>query len=368
MDPTPSSGPTATRRSVLAAAAGLATTGSVAGCVALEQPTRATPDTESRETWYRTVYETAEPALVEIAAGAGGNLDGQGSGFHIDPSTVVTNAHVVAGQDRVNVRDRSLEWGTGTVRGEDVYSDLAVVDLADPTGGTDGLPWADGRPQVGTNVMALGAPLGFDGSASTGIVSGVNRALPSPTGFSVPASIQTDAAINPGSSGGPLLNAAGSVVGVVFAGAGENVGFAISAAACRQIVPELAAGNRYEHTYVGIAHYDVTPQVAAANDLEPARGVYVDEVIPESPAAGNLQGTSEERVDDGTRIGVGGDIILAVDGTDTPTGDHLGAYLLLEAEPDETVTFTVVRDGTERSIDVTLGVRPLPEEIAPTMP
>lgn len=352
------------RRAFLGSVFAVGTSTVIAGCVALEQPTEGDTTNEptpQADTWHRSVYEASVPSLVDIATQTALNQEGRGSGFRLDAATVVTNAHVVGNSERVDVRGQDLVWGRADVLATDVYSDLAVLELDEPVD-DGGLEWAASGPDVGDPVLALGAPLGFAGSASTGIVSGVNRSLPSATGFAIPASIQTDAPIDPGSSGGPLLNQNGAVVGVVFAGAGENIGFAISAAACKQIVPTLASGGTYEHTYVGIAHRNVTPGIADAHDLDRPRGIYVDEVLPGSPASDTLRGSTTERMVDGESVNAGGDIILDVDGVDTPTGDHLGAYLLLETDPGQTITFTIFREGEEDQVDLTLDSRPDPEQ------
>ncbi len=359
---------TQTRRRFLQATGMTAVTVGTAGCVALEAPAEGgenpagiTVDTGGESDQLVQLYESVAPALVELSVETE-FAEGGGSGFLVDEETIVTNAHVVMDVPSVDIRYQNLEWGEGSVVESDIYSDLAVIEPANPPEDVT-LSLSDELPTVGEQVMAIGAPLGFEGSASTGIVSGVNRTLPSPTGFAIPAAIQTDAAINPGSSGGPLVRMDGSVTGVVFAGAGENVGLAISAKLARRVVPTLAAGDTYEHGYIGIEHRDVSPDIATAHDLDPPRGIYVANVLDETPAEGVLRGGVEDATIDGQPLQIGGDIILAVDGEETPTGDHFASYMSLETSPGDRVTFDIHRGGERETVDLELATRP--EEIQP---
>ncbi|MFC6990042.1 S1C family serine protease [Haloplanus sp. GCM10025708] len=221
---------------------------------------------------------------------------------------------------------------------------------------------ADEPAAVGQEVVVIGTPFGLDGTVTTGIVSGVNRSIPSPTGYRIPDAVQTDAAVNPGNSGGPLVSLDGEAVAVINSGAGDNVGFGISAALTRRVVDDLIEAGTFEHAYMGVSLVAVTPAIARANDLETPRGLAVVDVDPDGPAEGVLRPSEERAVVDGDPVPVGGDVVLAVDDTRTLTTEDLGSYLALHARPGDTVALTVLRDGSERTAAVELGRRPEPEE------
>ena len=293
---------------------------------------------------------------------------GQGSGFVYrtlggnDTVYVVTNQHVVGDASTVEVRFRGGTYETGTVVGRDAYADLAVVRVPDAPTESTALDVADSVPRPGTGVAALGSPFGLQGSITHGIVSGVNRSMPTERGFSVPDVLQTDAPINPGNSGGPLVACDGTVVGVNTAGiqadVGENIGFAVSAPLIQRVVPALIADGDVEWPYLGVRTADVTPAVAEANDLEEARGVIVVETVEGGPAAGVLRPSREVRTAGGQSVPVGGDVIVGIDGRTVQTGEDLSSYLATAAAPGDRVELTVLRDGQRRQVSVVLGERP----------
>lgn len=353
------------RRRFVGLLGGLGAT-AAAGCAAVEPPA-SNPDntapsidfSSEDEDRFVALYEAMAPALVEVHIPAAENVQqGGGSGFLLDDIGIVTNAHVVRDNEAVDLRFHDRKWREGTVVETDLHSDLAVIEATDQPDETHSLAFDDEIPPIGTEVMALGSPLGFGGSATAGIVSGVNRSLPSPSGFSIPAAIQTDAAVNPGNSGGPLVDLNGSVIGVVFAGAGENIGFAISAPLAERVLPVLADGDAYEHSYMGVLLMDVGPRIADANDLEEAHGIYIEEVLDGAPADGVLQGTEERIIENGQEIPVGGDVIVAIDGTETPHLDAFQAHLALETDPNQTIEIDLYRDGERMTTEMTLGTRP----------
>ena len=363
----------ATRREALSAL-GTAITFGVAGCVSapspdadsgpqtlddgeLPDPTPASERTGGEDGIYAEVYREAIDSVVLIRdrdpAGA------QGSGFVYEGDYIVTNEHVVANVDGVRIQFSGDQWSTGTVVGDDVYSDLAVIEAEETPEFATSLPLTDDDPVVGQEVMALGNPLGLDASVSRGIISGVNRSLPSPTDFRIPNAIQTDASVNQGNSGGPLVDLDADVVGVINAGGGEGIGFAISAALTRRVVPALIEDGEFEHTYLGVLLTEVTPEIAEANDLERPTGVIVSEVLDDTPAEGVLQ-DSEEQTVDGVDLPVGGDVIVEIDGEPIPTQEDLSRILALDADPGDTLEFTIVRDGELLAVEITLDRRPDP--------
>lgn len=266
-----------------------------------------------------------------------------GSGFEVDEEgDIVTAAHVVNEASSVEV---ILQDGTelkAEVLGIDDASDLAVIRI-DPQGvELHPLELADSSAlKVGASVAAIGAPFEYAWSFSTGIVSGLDRTIQAPNGFSVSHAIQTDAAVNPGNSGGPLLDADGKVVGVVdqiatdgSADQSSGVGFAVPSSLVSAELEQLEAGEQVGHPYLG---------VATASSTEGAAGAMVAEVVQGSPAAeaGLRQGDLITELDG-----------EAIDGTEALIG-AIAAH-----EPGETVTLTVERDSREASLKVTLGIQP----------
>jgi S1-C subfamily serine protease len=385
MTPDPPALTTASRREVLALV--VAGGASLAGCSAPSRTTDTnTPDASETEApsgsgasggpdataaatqrapaaddTYAAVYEESIPSVVLVRVyGPGGPL-GQGSGFVFpDGSHVVTNQHVVDGARTVRVRFHDGTWTEAELLGTDVYSDLAVLSVDAPATAPP-LSLVEREPPVGTQVVALGAPFSFGGSVSAGIVSGVDRSLPSQTGFSIPDAVQTDAAVNPGNSGGPLVSLDGAVVAVINSGQGENVNFGISAALTGRVVPALVERGEYDHAYMGVRLLDVTPAVAAANDLDRVRGVLVVDVASGGPAASTLRGSGGERTALGQRVPVGGDVVLALDGRPTPSQSALATHLAIRTSPGDTLAARVFRGGTERTVSFELGARPDPE-------
>lgn len=243
-----------------------------------------------------------------------------------------------------------------------MYTDLAVVKVTDPPAFAEALPLATEEPVPGQKVVALGSPYGLKGTITHGIVSAVNRTMPSGAGFPIPDTIQTDAPINPGNSGGPLVTMEGTVIGVNRATrkGSENIGFAISADMVRQVVPVLINQSEYHHAYLGVQTVPVTQTIAAANGLSNATGVLVTAVVAGSPADGHIQpATGIERVYGGT-VPIGGDVIVAIENTSVTSPPDLLSYLMLHTRPGDTVSLTIIRDETRITMQVTLGIRPPP--------
>ncbi|MFD1512613.1 S1C family serine protease [Halomarina rubra] len=309
---------------------------------------------------YTQVYQQVEPSVAQIRVQTAQGT-GQGSGFVVDTGggTVVTNHHVVADAERVTLRFRDGEQLSAEVLGSDVYSDLAALRVDSLPEDAVPLAWLGRSPAIGREVVAIGNPYGLTGSVSAGIVSGVDRLIPSPGGVPIPNGIQTDAAVNPGNSGGPLVTLDGDVVGVVSSGGGDNIAFAVSALLAQQVIPELVETGAYQHAYLGVSLAPVTPLVARANDLDEARGLIVQQVVSGGPADGVLQGSSARTVD-GSRVPVGGDVMVGFDGVEVNSIEGFASRLALETDPGDSVPVTVLRDGSRRTVDVTLGERPPP--------
>lgn len=265
---------------------------------------------------------------------------------------VVTNAHVVEGSQRLEVILAGGKTVAADLVGSDPFADLAVLKI-DP-GAAPAATFGDSSTLLpGDTVIAIGSPLGdFTNTVTVGVVSATDRSLTTSAGFRMEGLLQTDAAINRGNSGGPLVDADGEVVGInalVVRGSGgtgvvaEGLGFAIPSNSVRLVTDQLIATGRVQRPYLGIQWEWVTPEVAAANGLQADYGAFVTNVSAGSPAEAS-----------GLRRG---DFILGIDGTRFDEADPF-LNLLLRHNPGEVVTLDVQRDGSETRVRVTLGERP----------
>jgi len=309
---------------------------------------------------YESVYQQTIDSVVQIRVFATAG-SASGTGFVYDRSgRIVTNQHVVADADDIYVRFTRGGWKEAQVLGTDIYSDLAVISVPSIPQSATALPIRATDPAVGTEVMAIGNPFGFSGSLSTGVVSGVNRTLQGRTQFGIPDAIQTDAPVNPGNSGGPLVDRQGRVVGVINSGGGDNIGFAISSALMQRVAPALIADGEYEHVYMGVGIRPVGPLIAQANDIPSGNGVYITEVFDDSPSDGVLQGADGNTVVNNVEVPTGGDVIVRMNDTPIKTDQAMSSFLALETSPGDTIEVTVLRDGERTTVELTLGERPEP--------
>ena len=308
------------------------------------------------------VYQQANPSVVYIVVPSVGS----GSGFvYSQEGYLVTNRHVVEGGRDFEVVFANGEGQRAELIGSDADSDLAVLKVDRLPDGVEPLPLGDSDGiQVGQFVVAIGNPFGEQGSISLGIVSGVGRSLPSQrtttTGstYSLPEVIQTDAPINPGNSGGPLLNLAGEVLGVNAAiatttGTNSGVGFSIPISAVKLVVPSLIENGKYVYPYLG-AGFDgeVSLSEQSAYGLSQTQGAYVISVTAGSHAdrAGLVSALSSS--------GRGGDLVVAIDGRSIVDFSDLNSYLVFRAKVGQTIELTVLRNGEEVILPLTLGARP----------
>ncbi len=319
-------------------------------------------DTPAAQSAYGSVYQAISDSVAAVRVESGGQT-GSGTAWLYDGDFLVTNEHVVGDAQSVSVWFNGSGWQDASTLATDVYSDLAVVEAPDRPDDIERIPLVASEPPVGTEVIAIGNPFGLSGSLSAGIVSGQDRTLPAANGFSIPDAVQTDAAVNPGNSGGPLVDLNGELVGVVNAGGGDNIGFAISAAMVDRVIPSLIRTGSYEHSYLGVNIAPVTPPVIEANDLSVSWGVYIDNVVEDGPADGVLQGStgSETIVVENRRVGTGGDVVYRMNGVDIPTQQALSTFLALQVRPGDTIDVEVLRDGSRETVELTLGARPAPQ-------
>jgi putative serine protease PepD len=303
---------------------------------------------DSRGDLVRKVYAAVSPSVVSVRTESG-----SGTGFLVDSDgTIVTNAHVVGDSSQVGVRfDDKGELVDAQVLSVDTSTDLAALKVESVPDGVQPLKLADSdQVRVGDTAVAIGYPLGLDRTATAGIVSGLERQISAPNGFSIDKVIQTDAAVNPGNSGGPLLNARGEVIGVnsqiATAGGGEgNVGiaFAIPVNTVKEVLPALESGNAPEHAYLGLQ----------TSDTQNGEGAEIAQATPNGPAA-----------DAGLQAG---DVVVKVDGQDV-TGANDVAAAIEDNKPGDKVEVMVRRGGSEQTIDVTLGQRPDSVQAQPAQP
>jgi len=329
----------------------------------------APPVTASEEQLLIDLYQRVNPSVVAILVEdqTGGAL---GTGFVIDTEGhVVTNFHVVEGAQQIEVDFPSGFKTRGQVLGTDADSDLAVIKMDTLPEQLIPVPLGDSdQVQVGQRVVAIGNPFGLSGTMTIGIVSGLGRTLESVRltesgAFSAPDIIQTDAAINRGNSGGPLLNLQGEVIGVNKAlesetGFNAGIGFAVASNTVKQVVPYLIKDGKFVYPYLGIRALDELSLSAQERlKLPQASGAYVTSVVPGGPSeqAGVQADSASETAAD---FNGDGDLIIAIDGREVRVFSNLLSYLVNHTRPGQEVTLTVLRGGEKVDVKVTLGERP----------
>jgi 2-alkenal reductase len=333
------------------------------------------------------LYAQVSPGVVTIwiYAGDEGSQDpttpiAQGSGFVIDrDGHIVTNDHVVDGASAIEVDFTDGRKAWAELIGTDLDSDLALLQVDLPGTTLTPLPLGDSdEVRVGDLVVAIGNPFGLTGTLTLGVVSAIGRTLdsqratPGGEGFYAAGDIlQTDAALNPGNSGGPLLNMQGEVIGVNRAirteaftvsgdAANSGVGFAIPINIVRRVAPELIADGSVDYPYLGVTSLNEDNwnlrTVEALGLPSDATGAYVTCVTPGGPAdRGGVVGAGRCN---GGSLEPGGDLIVAIDGSPIRTFSDMLAYLLKETSVGQEITITVVRDGQAVDLPVTIGPRP----------
>lgn len=277
---------------------------------------------------------------------------GLGSGvIYREDGYIITNAHVVEGAEEVTIAFADGTTERGRVAGADRFTDLAVVEV-----GREGLPAAEfaesGGLASGQLAVAIGSPSGFQSTVTAGVISGLNREIPSQLTGGAQAAlvdlVQTDAAISPGSSGGALANAAGEVVGVnvAYLPPGQtgavNLGFAIPSDTATSVADQLIEDGEAEHPYLGLSLTSLTPRISERFGFEPERGALVTGVDPEGPSAGT-------GVDNGV-------VITAADGREIEGAEDL-LSVLRDYRPGDELRLTLLKDSERREIPIELGER-----------
>jgi S1-C subfamily serine protease len=314
------------------------------------------------------IYRQYSPGVVTVISvlpGSGGLFGGTsggeealGSGFVVDGAgDVATNAHVVTSGSGANIKKASQVY----VEFPDHNRVQAKIVGDDP----NALPLGSSSALVvGSPVAAIGSPFGEEQSLSVGVISAVNRSITSLTSFDINNAIQTDAAINHGNSGGPLLNAKGQVIGInsqikSTGGGGEGVGFAVPVDTVRRSITQLKQNGKVTYSYIGVSSVDLYPQLAKRLGIAARTGALVAKIQSGSPAEkGHLKaGNSFINFEGDTRIPKGGDAIVAVDGKPVRGSTDLG-NLVSARNPGTKVTLSVVNGQSHRNVVVTLAQRP----------
>jgi S1-C subfamily serine protease len=349
------------------------------------EPSAPVAFAENRRLSVSDIYERSGPGVVQITTTTVRRIDTDpffnalgfpqqrrqkalGSGFVIDKAGhIATNFHVVEGAETVEVSFSNRDSVKARVVGTDPSTDIAVLEVNVDAGALTPLDLGDSdRLQVGDSVVAIGNPFGLERSVTAGIVSALHRPLTAPNDFTIDDVIQTDAAINSGNSGGPLIDARGRVVGVNSAIATGNtgaqgnigIGFAVPINTVRDVASQLIERGKVEHAFLGIGVQPVDREVSRLFDLPVKRGLMVVRVYDSSAAdKAGLRAGTDEVVVSGESYLLGGDTLVAIDGRELATGEDLRDAISAR-KPGDKLTIEAYRGSEKRSFEVTLGRQP----------
>ena len=326
------------------------------------------------------IFAQRSPGVVTVFSYFADGTAAQGSGFVVSPTgTILTNAHVItnAGETAAGTPVRAasqiyVEFSDhdripAKVVGWDVYDDVGVIRVASQQHALDPLPL--GRSSavvVGEPVAAIGSPLGNENSLAVGVVSAVGRSIAALTAaqFQLIDAIQTDAPITHGSSGGPLLDARGRVIGINAqirsdSGGSSGIGFAVPIDSARRSLTDLLAHGRVAYAYAGLQTQDLTPALARRLHLPVLHGALVERVTPGGPTArAGLHGGSGEIQFEGEQFVTGGDVVVSVNGLPVKDAAALVRIVTINLRPGQTALFGIVRGGRHRTIAVRIAERP----------
>jgi len=316
------------------------------------------------------VYRNAYRAIVEItvisdqASPLGQQQQrAQGSGFVIDSDGhIVTNDHVVDGAKSVSVQFWNGDTYKASVVGTDPSTDLGVIKVDAPQSALHPIQFGNSDSvQVGDTAIAIGSPFGLEETVTSGIVSALHRQMEAPNHFTINDSIQTDAAINHGNSGGPLLNIDGQVIGINSqirsdSGGSDGVGFAIPSNTVKSIADTLIGSGKVEHAYLGVSVQQIPASVA--DQLKLVGGVELATVRNNTPAEkAGLKGATGSKTVAGDQYPTGGDVITAIDGEKVATSEDVQQAVDAH-QPGDTLNVTYWRNGDSHTVDVKLATRP----------
>jgi S1-C subfamily serine protease len=316
------------------------------------------------------IYKQSSPAIANIVTRAvqydffmdAVPVEGAGSGFVIDTDGhILTNYHVVQGAETIEVTLGDQSRYKAKYIGADTRNDIALIQI-DPKGRKiTALPLGDSRNLlVGQRVLAIGNPFGFQSTLTTGVVSSLGRTVQTGENTFIDEAIQTDAAINRGNSGGPLLNTRGEVIGInsaIYAPTGTTagIGFAIPINTARRAAEDLISTGHVRRASLGAEGRAIWPNLADALHLGVQQGILIERVVPGGPAAqAGIRGGTRSVLAGLQELRVGGDVLVAVNGKEITSQMDLN-LLLNRAWPGDTMTLTIYRDGKKMDVPVKLG-------------
>jgi S1-C subfamily serine protease len=326
------------------------------------------------------IYKRAAPGVVQITSKIQPPSDlfdfqnppqqALGSGFVVDRAGhIVTNYHVVEGASDIKVGFSNRDTMSAKLVGSDPSTDLSVLRVQVPANALTPLPLGNSeRVEVGDQVVAIGNPFGLARTATAGIISAVQRFITAPNQYTIDHVLQTDAPINHGNSGGPLLNTAGQVIGVNTQietgdstgsnGGNVGIGFAVPSNTVKNVVAQLLRTGKVDHAYLGIVGQGITSDLAQTYNLPVSTGVLVEKVRkPSGAARAGLRPGHSHVVVAGETYVLGGDIIVAFDGRKISTFDQLRDAVARHKSGDR-VKVAIYRDAKKTSVRVTLGRQP----------
>jgi S1-C subfamily serine protease len=332
---------------------------------AAAEPDEPAPPPDGPALTINEIYRRSFPGVVQVTTSVDEEQRALGSGFVIDAiGHIITNYHVIEGADAVAVNFSDKDEVKARIVGSDPSTDLAVLKVDAPADALVPLPLGDSdRVSVGDLAIAIGNPFGLDRTVTAGIVSAVQRYIQAPNGYTIDHVIQTDAALNHGNSGGPLLDGRSRVIGVNAqiaseSGGNEGVGYAIPSNTVRKVADALIADGRVEHPYLGVEMAAVDEAIARVAKLPVDRGVLIQRVRPGGPAQkAGLRGGGRTVVVGGQTYALGGDVVTRVDGQTVEDPDEL-ASIISSKRPGDRVPLEVRRGAKTLTIVVTLGTRP----------
>jgi S1-C subfamily serine protease len=324
----------------------------------------------------QAIYATRSAGVVTVFSTFPAGDQGQGSGFVVSrQGYILTNAHVITTAPdqpveratRIFVEFSNGDRVDGAIVGYDLFSDVGLVKVDPGSHRLTPLRLGDSsHVVVGEPVAAIGSPFGNENSLSVGVVSATRRSISSVTSeYDLTDAIQTDAAINHGNSGGPLLDGRGRVIGINAqirsnTGGGEGVGFAVPINTARRSMRQLLTGGEVRYAYVGITTDDLTPALARFLHVPVSTGALVTCVKPDSPGErAGIRAGARQLSFEGAQVTGGGDVIVAIDGRAVRSGSDVVRLVGQRLEPGEKAAFSVLRGAERRRIVVTLGRRPI---------
>lgn len=330
---------------------------------------------DSTETENVRIYKEAAPSVANIATRAveydffygAVPTEGAGSGFLIDTDGhVLTNNHVVDGAQTIEVTFGGVDQTRYKAKfiGADTRNDIALLKIELGSHKLTPLTLGDSASlQVGQRVLAIGNPFGqFSSTLTTGVVSALGRTVQTSETTLIDQAIQTDAAINRGNSGGPLLNSHGEVIGVnsaIFSPTETSlgIGFAIPINTARRVAEDLISTGHVQQATIGLDGRALWPELANALNLSTSQGILIERVTPNGPAAqAGIRGGTRTVLAGLQQLRIGGDVLVAIDGTRVTSTSDL-TLLLNRHRPGDTVSATILRDGKQMNVQVKLGSR-----------